>query len=486
MQPGSASAALQRLRSLVLVGVLATGVCLAACAGSSPTAIVAATAPQTGLDPAQRAAPPPHVVSTGASVRALWQRGPLARSRLAGGLVLATAGNVHLPAPSTLDAFSALTGQPRWSASAPSSDPEILEMFAGGGVVVEELGGPNGFPAEEIIVKRDVIRDLRSGRELWSVGVPSRYGAHLEDQPIVYVDGLVVIGGAAGGLTAYKAKTGAVVWHRGRPRSCPQGAPNHYDEGLAADAAVLAVSYFCPSHQWALVQRLLPRTGAALWEWQSPAVKRDSLPPLSVEGVAAQGDVVVLSGHADVLPSPTLHPRDLPQPQSWPSRLGPLGAPVLTVALDADRGRPRWVALGPAGEQVALGDGVACQSVVQGVQCRDDRTGRLTRPLITTVRSFPKTPLGDGRLAISRGVGCAVLSDSSSNISLLVFPLRGGGTVAHATVQLAAMRGVEGGSTTAVVDGAAPLAGGATLVVLSREEVPRQPVVALRVAPRPS
>jgi hypothetical protein len=132
-----------------------------------------------------------------------------------------------------------------------------------------------------------------------------------------------------------------------------------------------------------------------------------------------------------------------------------------------------------------LTDGVTCETVHVGFECRDDQSGLHTRPVLTTGRGEGSSPPyeGDGTVGISGSIAGIVLSQAPSGaVSIGVFPLRGGGAIAHATVQLGNSTYGEGNDKNFIV-GAGPIAGGGTLMLLRRVDVSEYPLVALRVSP---
>jgi PQQ-like domain len=475
--------AVRRRRLTGLGAALVAVICLAACADTSaPVARSQATRRVLSLQ-AYTASELPPVTSTGATVRALWQA-PLYQATVTGNLVV---GLVAGPAHSELEAISALSGQPVWTAALPASEPEVLGVFAGGGVVVVEVGravGRAGF----LVVTRDIVFDAGSGRQLWSVGVAGGASAPLQHQPITYSQGRIVMGDASGGLIARDAHTGAVAWRRTRPRSCPQGAgyETRYGEGLAADGGLLVVSYQCRSggRVFALVRRLASGTGVGLWQWTSIAVADEpqSFIGLSVLGAATRGDLVLLSGQVAL---GRRYARSLPRSHQWPTRLGPVAEDELLVALDSRSGRPRWTELGGQLVTVTLTDGVTCETVTVGFECRDDQSGLPSRPVLRTARSEGDSPpyVRDGYAGISGNLAGVVLSQAPTGaVSIAVLPLRGDQVVARATVQLG--NATYGGANYHdFIVGAGPLTGGPTLLLLRRVDVAGYPLVALSVDP---
>jgi outer membrane protein assembly factor BamB len=415
----------------------------------------------------------PRVTSTGGRITALWQA-PLTNAVVTGNLVVGLAAG----RPAVLEAISESTGQHRWTASLPAAEPYVAGLFAAGGSVVVEVGRALDDPAGSLVVTRYVVFDARSGRQLWSAQAPGGVTSLVAGKPVIYAAGLVVTGDSSGDLTARDAHTGALAWQSARPRSCPQsGEPEFsYSEGLAGSGRLLVVSYQCESkgQEEVLVERVAPLSGAPLWRWRAP------LADLSVVGAATQGELVLLSGQAgedrDV--------RSLPNARSWPTRLGFYLGKELLLALDARTGAPRWYERGGQLEEFTLTDGVTCETVHVGFECRDDQTGLHTRPVLTTGRGEGSSPpySHDGTDGIGGSLAGVVLSQAPSGAVMIgVFPLRGGGAIAHATVQLGDSTYGEGNDKNFIV-GAGPIAGGGTLMLLRRVDIANYPLVALRVS----
>lgn len=478
------------MRKFALAGCISLAVVVAGCGESdlrSPGTLRASTRPAP-VRPAKaptRVRPVaagstvglPRVTSTGARITALWQA-PLTQAVVTGDLVVGLAAG-------RLEAISESTGQQRWTASLPAEEPYVAGLFAAGGVVVVEVGHVGTTPAGIYEVTRDVVFDARSGRQLWDAGVPG--GPAVRVHPaITYAQGLIVSGDASGGVIARKALTGAVAW-RTPPPACAQdtGGGSGYDDGLAADGALLVVSYRCDSDRRSLVvvQRLAPRKGARLWQWRSIAVGPQSFIELSVEGAATQGELVVLSGQAGE-PMVGRYVRSLPRPRVWPTSLGAFGGTDLLLALDARTGTPRWTELGGQLEEVTLTDGVTCETVEVGFECRDDRSGLQSRLVLTTGPGEGSSPPyeGDGAAGISGSLAGVVLSQAPSGaVTIGVFPLRRGGAIAHATVQLGDST-YGGAKYKNFIVAAGPIAGGGALLLLRRVDVSGYPLVALRVS----
>ncbi len=474
------------MRKLALTGCISLAVVVAGCGGSdprSPGTLRASTrpAPVRPAKASTRVRPVaagstvglPRVTSTGARITALWQA-PLTHAVVTGDLVVGRAAG----RPAVLEAISESTGQQRWTASLPAAEPYVGGLFAAGGVVVVEVGRALDDPAGSLEVMSYVVFDARSGRQLWTAqasgGVPSFFAG----TPVAYAGGVIVVGDGSGELTAHNARTGAVAWTRGVPRSCPQsGEPEYrYDERLAGTGDLLVVSYQCetPGPGGVLVERLAPSSGVAFWRWRSP------LPGMSVAGVATHGGVVLLSGEA----GEDRYVRRLPRSRLWPTSLGYFLGKELVLALDARTGAPRWSERGGQLEEFTLTDGVICETVHIGFECRDDQSGLPTRPVLTTGHGEGSSPpyVADGTAGISGNLAGVVLSQAPSGaVTIGVFPLRRGAAIAHATVQLGDSTYGEGNDKNFIV-GAGPIVGGGTLLLLRRVDISGYPLVALRVS----
>jgi hypothetical protein len=473
-------------RRLALGATVTAALLLCACGGSSPINHARRVADTHIVNDIQADEGLPRIVSSYGSVQALWEA-PLIEARVVGVLVvglLAGEGPVH-----ELRAVSELTGQTAWSAPVPTGYPDVLGLIAGDGLVLVEAGHNVGRAPAAVspIVSRDVVFDAANGRELWSAPVEKSTAARLQHQPVALSRDLLITGDAAGDLTARTARSGATVWTRARPASCPQGrgSEQSYDEALAADGSLLAVSYQCHTagRTFVEVRRVSLGTGRTLWRWDSDRVADtpQSFVGLSVVAVAARGDVVLLSGQ--VARARRLADR-LPRPRRWPTILGAFGEDELLVALDGSSGWPRWSEQGGQLETITMSDGATCETVAVGFECRDDRTGLPRRPLVRTTRSEGNAPpyIGDGDAGITGAVAGVVLSQAPSGAtSIAVYPLHGPGVVARASVQLG--RGVYGDANyQSFVVGAGPLPDGETLLLLRRVDVAGYPLVALRVS----
>jgi PQQ-like domain len=460
-------------RRLVLAGVLAVIACVAAIPDTAAPAAGALVC-HSFTARASGAEQPPRVQSEGARVRALWQA-PLTNATVSEHVV------VGLSPSGELEALSALTGRPIWRVALPASEPVAMGTIVGGGVVVVQVGRHVSETCKLVrpSVARDVVFAIRSGRELWSMKVAEGSRSGPQHQPIAYGHGLLVSGNAAGDLTARNARTGSVVWRRGRPRACRAESGSSYDERLAADGSLLAVSYHCaPGRDGAvLVERLAAHNGARLWRWtlSRQGSSPGSLGPLSVIGAAAHGDLVLLSGQVS---RPYKHTKGLPRP-----RPGLDEGTELLVALNARTGKPRWTELGEEQQDVELSDGVTCEVVHAGFGCRDDRSGRQSRPVVEPRGEANSPPYeGDAYAGISGNLAGVVLSQAPAGaVSVGVFPLRGESVIARATVQLG--NSAYGGEYSTFIVGAGPLPGGATLLLLRRVDVAGYPLVGLRVTP---
>jgi hypothetical protein len=146
------------------------------------------------------------------------------------------------------------------------------------------------------------------------------------------------------------------------------------------------------------------------------------------------------------------------------------------LALDAADGHPRWSELG--GQQVtfAPAEGAVCELVTAGLECRDDATGAATLPdLVTQNPGAP--PMAD----VSGSV--AIVTDElnrAGEVRLRIVKIRGGATAVQARLATN-VNGYDSANDRVVPVAAAPLPGGATLVLISRIDLPDDPVLALRI-----
>jgi hypothetical protein len=65
------------------------------------------------------------------------------------------------------------------------------------------------------------------------------------------------------------------------------------------------------------------------------------------------------------------------------------------LALDVHTGRPRWTEIGGQLGEFTLTDGVTCETVTIGFECRNDQTGLPSRPVLAA-RSEANSPPYEG------------------------------------------------------------------------------------------
>jgi hypothetical protein len=150
--------------------------------------------------------------------------------------------------------------------------------------------------------------------------------------------------------------------------------------------------------------------------------------------------------------------------------------------ITARTGRPRLTELGGQLEEFTLTDGVTCETVTVGFECRDDQTGLPSRQVLKARSEGDSPPYsGDPLAGISGDIAGVVLPQAPSGaVSVAVLPLVGKKVIARATVRLG--NTVYGGAKyNDFIVGAGPLPGGGTLLLLRRVDVAGYPVVALSV-----
>jgi outer membrane protein assembly factor BamB len=365
----------------------------------------------------------------------------------------------------------------------------VLGVSLEGSAVIVEAGRALHDPAGTIVVKEIAVYSLADGRSLWHtpVAVGPEY---LPGNQRAYVAGTIVFAEPGGELIARRAATGGIVWRASRPRSCPQGGGDEAggDARVAADGSLLVASYPCErgGGSYVLVERLSPGSGKPVWQWRTVSVGAGnpaSFIGLAVVGVASAGEIVLLQGQVS---KPGRYVRTLPNARRWPPALGPEGDEML-LALDARDGRPRWSELGFQDPELALTDGVVCEFDIQGVECRDDSTGRPSRPLLKTglseLESGGSDIVGDGTAGVADSLAAVALKRRKGNpLVVEMAPLRGNGKATRVLVWLGPNLPEPAHSTPTLVR-AGTLPNGATLLLLRRIDVPESPLLALRVRP---
>ncbi len=406
---------------------------------------------------------------SGSGARVLWQGAPWADLTFAGGMLLGVNGQ-------QVEAVSATTGTPRWTATIPASLPSILGLVPAGDVVIVEAGHNVGQAPAEVypVVTEYLALDSATGAMRWAIPV----GGHYQSPPIAASGRFLLTGDPSGAVTGRIAATGHVVWRDRRPVGCgspPSGGLGNAGLGIAADGALATVSIECRAR--VLVRRLDPATGTPRWTWRSP-VASDSA--LSVAAAARDGGLVLVSGQ--ISPSARPFARILPGARAWPQALGPADDTDLIVALDAATGHPRWSETGGQLEIFAPTDGALCEVVTVGLQCRDDVTGALTMRTLLTGKDDGDSPpySADGYAGVVGGLA-AVTVPSRHGVALRVVRVHGGATVAR--VRLAIRTSVYDGANYQVFAVAAGRLGShAILILLRRVDLPGYPVLALELA----
>lgn len=379
-------------------------------------------------------------------------------------------------------AVSALTGAAAWTVTLPASLPQVLGLVPAGNVVVVEAGRALDDPAGGAVVTEYVAVDVTTGHQMWTA--PVRSGSNpLPDEipPIAAAGDLLLTGDLAGAVTAREAATGAVAWRDPRPAAC-RAAPSAGMEndngglGIAADGSLAVASFDCGPA--VIVQRLDATTGRPRWSWTSPAAYHAGV-HLPVTVAARDGGVVLLTGAIGPQSAAARFTARLPHPYPWPAHLGPADGTSIVLALDAADGHPRWSELGGQQVMFAPADGAVCELVSAGLECRDDTTGAATLPDLLTGQNPGGAPMAgiSGNVAI---VTAELLR--AGQVTLRTVKIRGGATAVQARLTIG-VNGNGGPNLPVVPAAAGPLPGGATLVLISRVDLPDNPVLALRIPP---
>src|SRR5437667_1235072 len=142
---------------------------------------------------------------------------------------------------------------------------------------------------------------------------------------------------------------------------------------------------------------------------------------------------------------------------------------------------PRWSELGGQQVMFAPAEGAVCELVSAGLECRDDTTGAATLPDLVTGQN----PGGNPPMAGISGSVAIVTAERfrAGDVTLRTVKIRGGATAAQARLAIG-VKGYGGADLRVVPAAAGPLPGGATLVLISRVDLPGYPVLALRIPPR--
>lgn len=382
-----------------------------------------------------------------------------------------------LAGANSVRAVEAKSGRVQWTVTLAGKSPFVMDTVIGGGVVMVLAGTTVGRAPGLVrpIVTSLVVLDAGTGRRLWGRPIAGQTQAF----PLAIDAGLVLVGGAGGTVTAFGAMTGRSVWQHGRPAGCGQRRGMVYDEGIAADGAVLAVSWQCADGQ-AIAQRLDPVTGHARWSWRSiPPLPSGSYLGLAVVGVAQLGGVVVLTGQIGFSQFTNAFEQSIPRAYTWPSSLTPDGNEI-EVALDAASGRARWVEHGAQQADVVLSDGASCEVVNTGVACRDDLNGALTRPPLLTGQPADSGPPSTGWAGITGGLICVTEPVSRPDtVRIVITSIRGARVIAQADLVIGTVA-FGGARYQNFVNDAAPLSTGPTLLLLQRIDLAGYPLLALK------
>ena len=451
--------------------IAATGAATAGCGLTRPPASASTAPPSVAVTTPAPVAPEKLPEVSGAGVRVLWQGAPWDDLTFAGGTLLGVNGQ-------QVEAVSAATGAPLWTATLPASLPVILGLVPGKRVVIVEAGRQVGQAPAAVypVVSEYVALDLATGAMRWAVPVGGRY----QNPPIAVSGRFLLTGDPAGAVTARIAATGRIVWRDRRPAGCgqpPGDGPDNAGLGLAADGPLLAASFDCGSR--VIVQRLDPATGTRLWTWRSMAAGD----PLLAVTAAARGGAGMVLIDGQIAPSAWPFTRRLPHAVAWPPALGPADNVNLIVALDAGDGRPGWSETGGQLEMFAPTAGALCEVVDVGLECRDDATGTpAMRTLVTGKRDGDSPPyIADGFAGVSRGLAAVTVPSRQGGVGLLVVRVRGGATVARGRLAIGAAPR-DGSNFQVFAVAAAPFGDRAILVLVRRVDLPGYPVLALEVS----
>jgi outer membrane protein assembly factor BamB len=349
----------------------------------------------------------------GSAARIQWQGAPYGRITPAGSFIL---GWDYFPTEN-IRALSAATGAEAWSTALETKkDPNIVEIIPGNNVVVVETGHCFPSPAAPTVITGAHVLELTTGKELWSHPLQQTF-----DLPAIAVAAdRVIIGDTDGTLTAYADRTGAIVWSRPRPRDCRtmNKALTDSPVSVAADGGQIVAAFLCEPNE--IVERMSPQSGAADWDWIGPRPSSGNGRRLDVVGTAVEGGVVLLAG--GVFPSAESYAGTLPHPRSRPTELGPTLDGKLLVALDSTSGQPRWTERGGQLESFVLTDGVVCESVRVGVECRDDVSGLPSRPNLITgyLDSDSPSVIGDGYAGIAGSLIAVAVREGQNKETVVV------------------------------------------------------------------
>lgn len=411
---------------------------------------------------------------TGGTAHALWQGAPWGGVTFDGGTLLGIDG-------ASVDAISAATGRPLWTATMPQPLAQIMSLVpAGNAVIVESARTVGQAPAAVYgAVSEYTALDLATGRPLWTVPVGGTY----QNPPIAVSRDYLLTGDTSGAVIARVIETGAVAWRDPRPAACGQAPSTGMDNaglGLAADGSLAAASFSCGPR--VIVRRLDPATGTALWTWQSPAVGAGDVLQIALAAAASDGRMLLLAGQIASPPAAQQFTARLPHAYAWPPALDPPDQVSTILALAAATGHPLWSELGGQLELFTLTAGSVCEMVAGGLECRDDATGAATMPTLLTGKTDGDSPpyADDGFAGVSDGLAAVTMPSPTGGVVLRVVRVRGGAMVTQ--VHLAVGTTAFGGANYQVFAVAAgPLGKGAILVLLRRVDLPGYPLLALDV-----
>lgn len=431
-------------------------------AGAVSVAVVLSACTNAFVAPVPASAPP-------TPAGALWQTTAMSTPYLLDGLVVGDDYDT-----STVTALADATGRTAWRYIAPAGTHLLSGGIIGGsGVILVETEHSVGTPPGEVTfaVSSVIALDASTGRELWTTTI----GGDTENLPLAISGGEVVIGDPVGVFRAYRARTGTLDWSAARPKGCGLHGDQRYDEGVAAAAGVLVTSYQCEDRR-VVAERLAPANGRTLWRWASPVPSRTGYLTLTAAAASSQGDVAVLTGQIDGRTRDALG-RTVKHGYEWPAALGPDGND-LELALDASSGAPRWAEFGAQEAAVTLTDGASCETAGDATLCRDDGTGRPTRPPLVTRLSSGPPALGEASAAVTGDSIAVALGPVGSQLTVLVTTVRGDRTIVRKRVPIATSPAGGARYDTDIV-AAAPLGRGRIMALVQRVDSSQYPLTAI-------
>jgi hypothetical protein len=357
--------------------------------------------------------------------------------------------------------------------------PRVMVVPGGNVLVVEAGQDVADSVAQDFAVTEYIAVDLATGRQLWTAPVVATGGG---TPPVAVSGNLLLAGNADGSVTAKALTTGAVVWHDPWLEECGAAPAPRYaasDVGIAADGPLVAVSFSCsPFTPAAVVQRLDAATGRPLWSWKTRVAAMDGGLTMTLAGAARDGGVILVTYAIVPASAEQRFAAALPHAYQWPARIGPVGPQGGVLALDAADGHPRWTELGSQWPVFTLADGAVCETVLLGQECRDDTTGAPALPVLVTGHH----PDDSGYTAISGGLSAVTVAPfQPGEVTLRIVNIRGGATMAQARIPIGQVWPGDPPNNVVVI-AAGPLPGGATLVLVTSDNLDG-PVLALRVPP---